>query len=138
MYEANLQNDTSASQPQFELVDQLIPLVRKQSDLFRSSKKPEVAGQLANEFEINFERAMNATLESADYARNGNVEASVEMLMKKGRPSGVALADTMNKMTALLNREAEVMYKQAAFSYRTMRACVIAGLRPILAKSVLR
>lgn len=128
VYEANQINDVQASKPQFDTIALLLPALRKEIDLFKASKKPEIAEKLAEEFQRNFDAALRGLLESMQSSQKGDVVASMEAMAKKSRPYGIAAGTNVRQLTDILNKEAVTAHAQAIVAYQHMRSWVLGAL----------
>lgn len=127
MQEASKLGDGIASKPQLEFIDKLVPVIRKDMELFNRSRKPERADSVASAFASDIDKTLTALLESAQLARTGDMVSSMSTMMK-ARPYGLAAGQEMGELTTLLNSAADTAHEQAARSYVHMRDWVLGAL----------
>ncbi|SDI56152.1 methyl-accepting chemotaxis protein [Paraburkholderia steynii] len=121
-------NDLNASQAQFEALDRLVPMVKKDIELFNSSKKPVALESAASTFGIDFDKWMSALRKAEQVAKSGDISGSLDVVKKESRPYGLAAVQDMMQFTTLLNSEAEAAHTRAMSRYATIRAWVIGAL----------
>ena len=134
VYEANRSNEPSASKAQFEIIDRLLPVVKRDIVLFDRSDKPDSTKQIAAEFTRNLQGALDGLLDAAQLSRNGDAKASMDAMITKSRPYGLAAGPNMAQLQALFHRESDSAHEQAMMAYRRMRDSILAllGLGGIL------
>ncbi|TAL98667.1 MAG: hypothetical protein EPN73_01720 [Paraburkholderia sp.] len=127
VYEANRLNDTNASKPQFEMVERILPILKKDMDLFKGSRKSAVLERVESTFVSDFDNTMSGLLESEQLARKGDVGASMDAMLRM-RPSGIAAGQDMVQLTTMFNSEVEAAHGRAESGYAHMRAWMISAL----------
>ena len=127
VYEVNGMAREKSADEQFHIVDALIPVVKKDIELFKNSSMPPATKGVALAFVRDMENALSGLFKSAELAKKGDAVASMDVMANESRGPGIAAGVDMVQLTSLFNAEAEAANAHSRRSYARIRAWLING-----------